>query len=74
MELVSRSKLYGTYLTVEAELYGAYLTHHTGKVRQVSGSVVCVRLKSARPVTTYANRGRTHVTPSEPWTGTARMK
>ena len=40
VKLISGSKLYGTYLTVEAELYGAYLTYHTGKVRQVSGSVV----------------------------------
>ena len=39
-ELVSRCKLYGIYLTVEAELYDAYLTYHTGEVRQVSGSVV----------------------------------
>ena len=34
-ELVSRRKLYGTYLTVAAELYGAYLTYHTGEVRQI---------------------------------------
>ena len=43
VKLISRCKLYGTYLTVEAELYGAYLTYHTGKVRQVSGSVACMR-------------------------------
>ena len=44
-ELVSRCKLYGIYLTVEAKLYDAYLTYHTGEVRQVSGSVVCMRFK-----------------------------
>ena len=42
-KLVSRCKLYGAYLTGDAELYDTYLTYHTGKVRQVSGSVVCMR-------------------------------
>ena len=73
-KLVSWRKLYGAYLTGDAELYDAYLTYHTGKVRQASGSAVCMRLKGARPVTTYAKSGRTRVIPSESWTGTARMK
>ena len=70
-ELVSRCKLYGTHLIVEAELYGIYLAYHTGKVRQVSRSVVCTRPKKqkqpAAPVTapTYdyiVIHGRTRVT------------
>ena len=52
-KLVSWCKLYGAYLSGDAELYDAYLTYHNGKVRQVSGSVVCMRLKSDKPVTTY---------------------
>ena len=31
-ELVSWRKLYGIYLTVEAELHDTYLAFHTGKV------------------------------------------
>ena len=34
--VVSRRKLYDTYLTDDAELYDIYLTYHVGKVRQVS--------------------------------------
>ena len=44
-KLISRCKIYGAYLTGDSELYGAYLTYHAGKVRQVSGSVVCMRFK-----------------------------
>ena len=43
--LVGVCKLYGAYLTGDVELYGTYLAYHTGKVRQVSESVVCMRLK-----------------------------
>ena len=41
--LLSRCKLYSTYLTDKTEFYGTYLTCHTGEVRQTSGSAVRAR-------------------------------
>ena len=63
-QLVSRCKLYGAYLTVESALCDVYIMFHTGKVRQVSGSVVCMRwLKTT--VTTYASLGQKRITPGD---------
>ena len=72
-ESVSRCKLCGIYLTVEAELYGVIL--HTIPARYIKfpGSVK-YEVEGVTTDNYYDERGRTCVTPSESWTNAARQK